>query len=58
MNLLEAFDLLDIKIRYAEESDFSFLNQPGHFFPGLLDVFVRLGPVHLIKVYCLNAESF
>ncbi|MBA7694937.1 hypothetical protein ES703_103553 [subsurface metagenome] len=58
VDLLHAFDLLDVKIRYAEVSELAFVRQFGHFFPGLLDVFVRLGPMHLIKVNHFYAKSF
>ncbi|MBA7468715.1 hypothetical protein ES707_03968 [subsurface metagenome] len=56
MNFLDAFELLDIKIRYAEESDLGLLGQFGHFFPGLLNILLRLGPVHLVEVYYIDAE--
>ena len=58
VNLLHAFDLLDGEIRYAEVSNLALIEKPGHFLPGLFDVFVGVGPVHLVEVDDVDAESF
>ena len=54
----DAFELLDIKIRYAYVSHLTFFSQSGHRFPRLLNIFLRLRPVHLVQVYYVDAESF
>ena len=58
VDLADPLHLPDTVVGHAEISHLALLGQPGHLLPRLLDIGLRVGPVHLVEVDGLDAEPF
>ena len=54
-DFLDTLDLLDCEIGNANVPHFPFFGEFCHRLESLLDIFFRLIPVHLVKVYHIDA---